>query len=101
MERNRPNNADLSGKVPFGERRPVPPVAAGATAGGCSRSVAATKQTRAHSPCMNCDDEYREKAEEAKKQACGAISELERDRWLWLARGWLNLVRKPPRGDYL
>src|SRR3954466_16329065 len=38
---------------------------------------------------MDRDSEYREKAEEAKKRADGAISELDRERWLWLARGWL------------
>jgi hypothetical protein len=48
---------------------------------------------------MNTDDKYREKAEEAKRQADLAANELDREAWLRLARDWLALLRKPPRSD--
>jgi hypothetical protein len=47
--------------------------------------------------CMNRDDEYQQKAEEARKLADLSPSELHRERWLRLARGWLDLVRRRPR----
>ena len=47
----------------------------------CRRASSPSRELEAAVP-MNRHDEDREKAEEAKKQADGAISELERDRWL-------------------
>jgi hypothetical protein len=46
---------------------------------------------------MDRDDAYLQKAEEARKLADLSPSELHRDRWLRLARGWLDLVRRRPR----
>jgi hypothetical protein len=49
--------------------------------------------------CMTSDDDFLKRAEEAQKQAKLTPSELERDRWLRIAQGWLSLVRKRPRGN--
>ena len=44
---------------------------------------------------MNSENEYREKAEEARKQADLAVSEVQKAAWLRMAQGWLNLIRNP------
>ena len=48
---------------------------------------------------MDRDAEYREKAEQARKQADLSTSELDRDAWLRLAQDWLALLRKRPRSN--
>ena len=48
---------------------------------------------------MDRDDEYKAKAEEARKQADLARAEVDRDAWLQLAQGWLNMIRKRPQSD--
>jgi hypothetical protein len=47
---------------------------------------------------MDRDDDILKRAAEAQEQADLAKSELHRERWLRLARGWLDLVRRRPRG---
>jgi hypothetical protein len=48
---------------------------------------------------MNRDDEYRSRAEEARREADRALSEVERGWWLRIAQGWLALIRKRPKSD--
>ena len=44
---------------------------------------------------MSSENEYREKAEEARKQADLSISDVQRAAWLRMAQGWLDLIRNP------
>jgi len=49
---------------------------------------------------MNRDDEYRARAEETRREADRALSEVERRWWLRIAQGWLALIGKRPKsGD--
>ena len=48
---------------------------------------------------MDRDDEYRARAEEARREAENSISELDRERWLAIMRGWLGLIRNRPQSD--
>lgn len=48
---------------------------------------------------MTRDDEYREKAAEAQKEADRSTSEMDRARWLQIVQGWLGLIRKRPQSD--
>jgi hypothetical protein len=49
---------------------------------------------------MNRYDEYRQKAEEAKRQADRSTREPDREAWLWLARDWMALVKEPRGNDH-
>jgi hypothetical protein len=44
---------------------------------------------------MNKDDEFRQRAAEAQEYADRAVSPVDRDGWLTVAKGWLALIRKP------
>ena len=46
---------------------------------------------------MDRDDEYKAKAEEARKQADHARADVDRDAWLLLAQAWLSMIRKRPQ----
>jgi hypothetical protein len=49
---------------------------------------------------MNRDeDEYRQQAAGAERQARSAKNELDRAAWLRVAQGWLSLLRKRPQSD--
>jgi hypothetical protein len=48
---------------------------------------------------MNRDDEYREQAAEAERQARLAMNEIDRAAWQKVAQGWLSLLRKRPQSD--
>jgi hypothetical protein len=48
---------------------------------------------------MNRDDEYRARAEEARKEADRSTNELDRARWLHIVEGWVSLLRKRPQSD--
>jgi hypothetical protein len=52
-------------------------------------------------PAFQCsrDDEYRAKAEEAKREADRSTSELDCAAWLRIVEGFLNLIRKPRRRE--
>ena len=41
-------------------------------------------------------EEYRRQAAYAKKQARLAKNDAERESWLWIALGWMGLLRKRP-----
>jgi len=41
-------------------------------------------------------EEYRRQAAHAKKQARLAKNDAERESWLWIAQGWMGLLRKRP-----
>jgi hypothetical protein len=41
-------------------------------------------------------EEYRRQAAHAKKQARLARNDAERESWLWIAQGWMGLLRKRP-----
>jgi hypothetical protein len=43
--------------------------------------------------------EYRRQAAYAKKQARLAKNVTERESWLWIAQGWINLSRTRPQSD--
>ena len=46
---------------------------------------------------MNRDDEYRKQADEAQAMSDRSISIVDKEAWLRIARGYMNLVRKPPQ----
>ena len=49
---------------------------------------------------MNRDeDEYRQQAADAERQAQSAKSDLDRAAWLRIAQGWLSLLRRRPESD--
>jgi hypothetical protein len=49
---------------------------------------------------MNRDeDEYRQQAADAERQAQSAKSDLDRAAWLRVAQGWLGLLHKRPQSD--
>jgi len=48
---------------------------------------------------MDRDDEYRAKAEGARKQAGLARSDVDREAWLRLAQCWLAMIRKRLQSD--
>jgi hypothetical protein len=48
---------------------------------------------------MDRDDEYRAKAEEARRQADFARADVDRDAWLRLAQAWFGMIRKRPQSD--
>ena len=49
---------------------------------------------------MNKDeDEYRQQAADAERQAQSAKSDLDRAAWLRVAQGWLGLLHKRPQSD--
>ena len=48
---------------------------------------------------MNRDDEYRQQAAEAERQARLAMNEIDRAAWQKVAQGWLSLLRKRPQSD--
>ena len=49
---------------------------------------------------MNRDeDEYRQQAADAERQAKSAANDLDRAAWLRVAQGWLSLLRKRPQSD--
>jgi hypothetical protein len=43
--------------------------------------------------------EYRRQTAYAKKQARLAKNDAERELWLWIAQGWINLSRTRPQSD--
>ena len=45
---------------------------------------------------MDKDDVYRRRAAEAQEQADRTVSDVDREAWLRVARGWLALIRKSP-----
>jgi hypothetical protein len=48
---------------------------------------------------MSNDDEYRQQAADAEKQARSAKNDMDRESWLRIAQGWLSLLRKRPQSD--
>ena len=44
-------------------------------------------------------EEYRRQAAYAKKQARFARNDAERESWLWIAQGWMGLLRKRPQSN--
>jgi hypothetical protein len=51
-------------------------------------------------PAMNRnEDEYRQQAAEAERQARLAKNELDRTAWLRIAEGWKGLLRKRPQSE--
>ena len=48
---------------------------------------------------MSSDDEYRQQAAEAEKQARSARSDMDGESWLRIAQGWMSLLRKRPQSD--
>ena len=48
---------------------------------------------------MYSDDEYRQQAEGAEKQARNAKNDLDRAAWLRIAQGWLSLLHTRPQSD--
>ena len=45
------------------------------------------------------DDEFRRQAEDPREMAKKAISEDDRNAWLRIAYGWLNLIKRPRRDE--
>jgi hypothetical protein len=48
---------------------------------------------------MDREKEYKARADEAQREADRSTNELERQRWLGIVRGWLELLRKRPKSD--
>ena len=46
---------------------------------------------------MGTQDEYRQRAADAQRQADRTSSEMDREAWLRVAQGWLSLSTKPPQ----
>jgi hypothetical protein len=50
-----------------------------------------------HSTTMGTQDQYRQRAGEAQRQADLATSNYYRASWLRVVQGWLSLLKKPPQ----
>jgi hypothetical protein len=48
---------------------------------------------------MGTQEEYRQRAEEAQRQADLAHSDADREAWLRMAHGWQALLFKRPQSD--
>jgi hypothetical protein len=46
---------------------------------------------------MHKDDDYRKQAAEAQAMSDRSISVVEKEAWLRIAQGYLELVQKPPQ----
>ena len=47
---------------------------------------------------MDWDDKFRRNAAAAQRKADGAVSQVDKEAWLRVAQGWLDLIRRPVRG---
>ena len=48
---------------------------------------------------MDKDDDYRREAADARELAGKAKNDKDRTKWLLIAQGWLNLIRRPHDGE--